>query len=1476
MDTHDEDGAGAQQFSCFIIGESSLTVGCADLLRAAGHRIAGIVSAHAAVAAWARERGVRLIDPVELEATLAGSAFDHLFSIVNFRIIPGPVLRSPRGLAINFHDGPLPRYAGMHVTSWAILRGEREHGVTWHVMTEDVDAGPILQQRTVPIAPDETALTLNARCYDAALESFAALVLDLAAGTASGRAQDPAERSYFPPGLRPPFAAVIDWQRPAGEISALVRALDFGPYPNPLDRPKLAHGHGFWVCPQVEAVAAPVLAPPGTLVAAGPDGLVIAAADGHLRIPGLLTLEGGELALEEVLQESGLRTGDVLQRPAALLERATALFSRVARYEPYWASRLRGLRAVPPAFAASPAAAERDPAAAGGENRQVRVPFELPAEFVRGAPGRHGGRDAAEQAIVVFGAYLARIGGEPRQDIWLAHPGLQDMDGLEHLFAAEVPMRVEVGDEDSFESLGASMLAELDRARQHETFARTLRARDPAAARPGPGKGAEPDAGVALVASLADSAPPAGPLRLVLELGTGRCELRYDAALLAPDAASRMIGHFITLLGSVAAEPAVAFRYLRMLTPGELDRLVLEPNDTAAALPPQATIHQLIEAQVARTPDAIAVVSGDLALTYRELDERAEGLAARLRREGVGPEWLVAVLVPRSIDMVVAPLAVLKAGGAYLPLDPAHPPDRIAFVLEDSRARILVRGVGAGFELGDGAGGAFGSLTIISTEAAGGTTAPDPPAPAAPPGGESLAYVLYTSGSTGRPKGVEITHAAVVNFLASMAREPGLSARDTLLAVTTLTFDIAGLELWLPLTVGARVVIAPWEATFDGGLLAGELDRSGATVMQATPVTWKLLIDAGWRGRTGFRALCGGEAMSVALANELLDRCHEVWNLYGPTETTIWSTAVRVERGKPISLGTPISNTRIYLLDRAEQPVPLGVPGEIHIGGAGVARGYLGRPELTAERFVADCLSPVPGARRYRTGDLARRRDDGTLEYLGRVDFQIKLRGFRIELGEIEAVLARHAGVQAAVAVAHGEIAADRRIIAYYVPRAGTGATEADLRTHLRQDLPDYMMPSVLIPLRELPLTHSGKIDRKALPAPDPASLPRRAELVAPRTQLERLLVTAWEEILEVAVGVTDDFFELGGNSLAAVRMLHRVQADLGRSVAIGEFFRHPTVEQLAGAVVEVAGIVDAPIMQLQAGAQGVTPVHFLHGDFTFGGIYAHNVSRYMPPDQPVYLLEPPAPGEFDSIEAAARGAVGHIRSVQPAGPYLLLGVCNGGVIAFEAARQLAAAGDAVLDVIAVNASGSNSMLGPVELFARVMARARGMTEPERVALFLDLRERVMRHAAMARRRGQSGLPAIGTRMLLRGMRNTLRRLSSGVRPRDTADREVELSPPDSRGRHIALMMHAYVPRHYDGHMTLVLSHEDANQHLPDPTAGWGRVVPRIEVFTVPGNHHDSLVGHASSLGSTIAAILLSAQQRRTASIDNDSGHSAA
>ena len=438
---------------------------------------------------------------------------------------------------------------------------------------------------------------------------------------------------------------------------------------------------------------------------------------------------------------------------------------------------------------------------------------------------------------------------------------------------------------------------------------------------------------------------------------------------------------------------------------------------------------ELVARQVARRPHAPAVTFGATTLTYAELDRRAGSLARHLAAAGAGPGVLVGVYVRRSLDMVVALLAVARAGGAYVPLDPDFPAERLAFMLQDCGAPVVVT-----------QSDLLAALPPSSARPVVVDGSRDPEAtgaPAAGPGPDDLAYVIYTSGSTGRPKGVEIPNRAVVNLLTSMAERPGLGQDDVLVAVTTLSFDIAGLELWLPLVTGAHVVVASAAEAGDPTLLARLLDESGATVMQATPATWRMLVDAGWPGRPGFRALCGGEALPVALAGSLLDRGVELWNLYGPTETTIWSTVTRVTaRGETPSIGRPIADTTVHVLDERMAPVPDGEPGELHIGGAGLAHGYRGRPGLTAERFVPDPFGP-PGARLYRTGDLARRRPDGELEFLGRLDHQVKVRGFRIECGEVEAALEAQPAVRAAVVVAR-----DERLVAYVVPATGEGDAE--------------------------------------------------------------------------------------------------------------------------------------------------------------------------------------------------------------------------------------------------------------------------------------------------------------------------------------------------------------------------------------------------------------------------------------------------
>jgi len=506
-----------------------------------------------------------------------------------------------------------------------------------------------------------------------------------------------------------------------------------------------------------------------------------------------------------------------------------------------------------------------------------------------------------------------------------------------------------------------------------------------------------------------------------------------------------------------------------------------------------------------------------------ELDKRADSLAERLRSQGIGPESRVGIQMERTPDMVVAILGVLKAGAAYVPLDPSHPQERLNLILDAAQPQTVLTDLGG--------------------------RAPSPAKRGRVGEGALLAYILFTSGSTGRPKGVQIPQRALVNFLLSMAREPGLTADDVLLAVTTLSFDIAGLELLLPLIVGARVEIATREEASDAELLKQRL--AGATVMQATPATWRMLLDAGWEGGA-IKALCGGEALPSDLAAKLLPRVGSLWNMYGPTETTVWSAARRVaheEEGTSIAVGGAIANTSLYVLDRRLEPVPVGVPGELCIGGEGLARGYLDAPDLTAERFVPD---PFAEGRMYRTGDLVRWLPDGRIEFLGRIDFQVKVRGFRIELGEIEAALAAHPSVRQAVAGLRGD-----RLVAWVVADA-----EADLREHLKGRLPEYMIPSAFVRLDAFPLTPSGKVDRKALPEPELAT---ERGYLAPRGPVEELIAGIWSELLGIdRVGSEDSFFELGGHSLLATQLVSRLRRVFGVDLPVRQLFEAPTLARLA------------------------------------------------------------------------------------------------------------------------------------------------------------------------------------------------------------------------------------------------------------------------------------------------------------------------
>jgi amino acid adenylation domain-containing protein len=767
-------------------------------------------------------------------------------------------------------------------------------------------------------------------------------------------------------------------------------------------------------------------------------------------------------------------------------------------------------------------------------------------------------------------------------------------------------------------------------------------------------------------------------------------EMEYSSDLFDAARIERMFDHYQTLLEAVAADPEQRLSELPLLPEAERRQLLVQWNDTKVDFPASADIHEPFEAQAERTPDRVALVFERQTLCYGELNRRSNQLAHHLQGLGVGPNVLVGLCVKRSLDMVVGLLSILKAGAAYVPMDPGYPKERLQYILEDSKASVVLTQEC----LVDGLPSIAGQVICLDKDWAkiaceSETNLVSQVNP------ENLAYVLFTSGSSGRPKGVEISHRAVVNFLNSMREAPGMTAQDTLLSVTTLAFDIFGLEIWLPLTSGATVVIASEVVARDGRELGALMRECGATVMQATPSTWRLLLEAGWEGNPHLKILCGGEAWPDELAEQLLKKCAALWNMYGPTETTIWSAAHQVQAGTPVSIGHPIANTEFYVVDSHLQPVPVGVPGELLIGGAGLARGYLNRPELTAEKFIADRFRTDAGSRLYRTGDLVRYREDGTLEFLQRIDQQVKIRGFRIELGEIESVLRSHPAVREAVVVVREE--REKQLVAYVVLAEVPSCTTAELRDYLKQKLPAYMVPAAFSVLQNVPLTPNGKVDRKALSGADytPSEQQSAQDLVLPQTLLEMQLLQIWQRILGSRnIGVRDNFFEIGGHSLLAVSIINELNTLLDVNLTIPTFFLNPSIQGIARSLEEEKNHNAGPTL---------VPLRHSHTEGTLYFVEASmgmcRLAERLDAAQASFaavvpissaVLEASVEGrsaDLPNLEAMAAPYADLIRTHQASGPCVLIGHSFRGALAFEVAHQLQRRGKRVDIVVLLDAS---------------------------------------------------------------------------------------------------------------------------------------------------------------------------------------------
>jgi natural product biosynthesis luciferase-like monooxygenase protein len=1530
-------------FSCFVIGDGLLTLRCADILRNGGQEVLGIITSNQEVASWTLANRLRHVDhSAHLITVLEERPFDYLFSIVNMRLLPREIVRLPRRGVINFHDGPLPRYAGIHATSWALINGERKHAVTWHFVNETVDGGQILKQEQFDIVESETAYSLNLKCFGAGAQTFPEVVRELAAGATRFGEQDLAQRSYYGRFQRPAAACVVSWEQTAADTARFIRALEFGPVANPMGRAKVYLNGEFFLCPEAKVRETPDASQPGTILDAGVGPLRVATAQGAIEIQQLLTLDGKPAPLSEVVERCHLRTGSVLSGwDGVRATLATELNNDVCHHESFWVERLQDLQPVAMPYL-DPVAISVRP------TKQATLEMAVPDKVLSFLRVQRPSWNPAEFLLAAFAAYLSRISDEPRFDLGVSLPTLdRELAGAKGLFSPVVPLPVEIDAGSDFDAQYASLHAQLELTRRHKTFLHDVLARYPelrSIASQGLQKCLRVH--VNLVDILDDQCPDAGAeLRLVVPSRADRCRWIFPSTVLCESRARLMIGQFTTFLLGFAADSGIAVGLIPIISEAESHRMLETWNATDAGLPAGDSLHSFIERQVLDTPDAVAVVCRDHQVSYRELNSRANQLAGHLRKLGVERETLVGIAVNRSIEMVVGLLGILKAGGAYVPLDPTYPQHRIAFMLEDSKAAVLVTEQSLLSSLPD-----YRAKTVcldtdwpeIAQEGADNVSSHIQP--------QNLAYVIYTSGSTGPPKGVMVEHQNVMNFFVGMdqriGRDPGVW-----LAVTSVSFDISVLELFWTLARGFKVVlvtdddrlampvprrlhpsrsmdfslfyfasevggdalgryrlliesakfgdengfaavwtperhfhsfgglysnpsvtsaalaavtrrigiragsvVAPlhhpvrlaeewalvdnlsggrvgvsfasgWQANdfifaperytdrkqimlddvakvrrlwrgetilfrggdgrevpvkiypmpiqadlpvwvtaagnpetfrqageiganvlthllgqkiedverkiriyrearigagfqgrgqatlmlhtyvgptmeavkaavrdpmykylrtsvdlirnapfafptfklpkesvaekvkqglnsfssedmeallefaferyFETSGLFGTIDRCletvdrckgadvdeiaclidfgvpveqtleglyalnevrvrsnhavsapvqskdysllsqikthGVTHLQCTPSLGRALADqrGGIEILAGLqRLMLGGETLPPDLVSRLRPIVRgEIHNMYGPTETTVWSTTDRLSPGEDfVTIGQPIANTQVYVVDRQLGLLPPGIPGELLIGGKGVARGYLNREDLTRDRFVPN---PFPGredSRLYRTGDLVAWRSDGRLDFLGRLDNQVKIRGYRIELGEVEHAVTAHATVSRAVVTCRFRTNGEAELVAFYLTHSGRSVESQEFRDFLSTKLPDYMIPASFVQLDELPMTPNGKVDRKVLGAmPVATETLRRLPDAIPSTEFEKRIASVISEVLELnRIGVEENFFNLGANSLTLVRVASRLGEMFPGRVGLVDLFQHTTIRSLA------------------------------------------------------------------------------------------------------------------------------------------------------------------------------------------------------------------------------------------------------------------------------------------------------------------------
>lgn len=1163
------------RFSCFLIGDDHLLVQCAEIILANGHIILGIISPLEAAKNLASVHEINYFDSLDIATeVLSTTTFDYLLSIVNSYILPVELLNRAQKLSINFHNAPLPRYAGVHALSWAILNDEPYHGVTWHVMTDTIDGGGILKQTLFTIDPHETALSLSVKCYEHALSLFEELINELSKQTLIPIEQDHTMRSYYDFNQKPPGNGWISWNTSSINIERVIRALDLGHYHhNRLALPKIQLGNEVFIIRKLHVLDVPSITTPGTLIKIRPDAWHISTTTCNVSLEQLVTVDGKSCPLDSIVNAYQLKEGYKLQSPTPhQLEQYQHFSEHYASRELFWVRQLTNFQATLLPF--QPQNFEHHADASLTSVAKIAFPSEQISLWEALVSKNFKSTDILLTALLF---YLHQMGTKEQLGIWLHASQAPHVESeVTQFFSSLVPFTLSLDGTHSFYETIGNVREMRYLIESKFTFQRDVYYRYPEL------RFVEHDKyHVALL--IGTDKELAEKLLLisasvVITLSSNTNEITWwvtkplielEPNLLLIIEASPQHLHF--LLKSLPSTIQLPLSQLSMVHEQEYITMMQDWNATTSAYPKGKTISQVFEEQALATPNNTAVSYGKKSLTYSELNQKANQLASYLKKYNLLPNSFAAICTTQELHLIIGILAILKTGAAYIPIDASYPKQHIKLLLEDSKPSVLL----ASHKLSDRIKQDCDLLNIpvILFNSIAEELDHEPinnlnQSKITP---KDLAYIIYTSGTTGKPKGVMVPHQGVIRLVKN-TNYIKISERDKIAQAASISFDAATFEIWGALLNGATLIAVSHATLLDVSKFSSFLEEHAITILWLTAA---LFNQCAAQNTSMFKnlsyLLVGGDVLNKERILSVLT-CEQgspasILNGYGPTENTTFTTIYDItetdKKHQSIPIGKPIANSQVYVLDKQLRPIPIGAMGELYTGGDGLALGYLNRSDLSDEKFITNPFSNEMGSKLYKTGDMVRWMPNGNLEYIGRQDNQVKIRGFRVELEAIQTHLLHHpaisqCSIQALESDKHGKV-----LVAYII--CNDDISDSDLHSFLTHELPTYMIPSFFVRLNRMPLTANGKVNFAKLPKPDFSLSLSRKEGISPGTPLEKSLAILWCNLLGCTnISIDDSFFDLGGHSLLITHLILHVKDTYKIDLPLHVFLENPTIAHLA------------------------------------------------------------------------------------------------------------------------------------------------------------------------------------------------------------------------------------------------------------------------------------------------------------------------